>query len=163
MAYESQSPGQAYTRYLAQQQEGRSYSAPIRRLLEARGRSQAALAPLFGFGISQEVGGQGRDFAPFYAGNQGRPPSWTEIQGRLQQANAALNAGDRGNAYQQILAGNYQEPTNQLEAVQAGFNQRSVPALRGGLSRQFARRFQNQQAVSPNETFFDYASRQGWF
>ena len=160
--YESQPPSQAYTRWLAQQQEGRSYSAPIRRLLEARGRTQSALAPLFGFGIDQAVGGQGRDFASFYAGNQGRVPSWTEIQRQLQGVQAALSAGERATAYQQILAGNYQDPANQLEALQAGYS-RALPALRTGLSRQLARRFQNQQAVSPNESFFDYASRQGWF
>ena len=59
-AYQAQEPNQAYTRWLSEQGGDRA-SSPVRRMLEARGRRQAALAPLYGYGIGQEIGGQGKD------------------------------------------------------------------------------------------------------
>ena len=154
-----QSPQQAYTRWLSER-GGDTLSSYIQQLLTARGRRQAALAPLFGFGISQEIGGQGRDFAPFYSQP---PPTWQDLQIRLRETQQALAGGTQQTPYQAALAAAYESPENQLEALQASLTAQVPATLRSGFSRQLARRFSRQQATRPEQRFFDYASQAGLF
>ena len=161
--YQAQDPNQAYTRWLAEQQGGRPFSSPVRQLLEARGRRQAEFARLAGYGIGQDIGGQGKDYAPFYSERQRQTPLWGDVQRQLQEAQAAVNSGDKVTPYQLGLAANYQTQASQLEALQAGLGTQFPAALRGGLSRVLGRRFKDQQAVSSSQSFFDYASEKGWF
>ena len=162
-SYEEQGPEQAYTRWLAERQSGGAYSSPIRKMLEARGRYQSSLAPLFGYGISQDIGGQGKDFAPFYSQNEERTPRWEEIRQRLQGVRGALDAGENASAYQTVLAGRYDDPEEQLDALESGLASQVNPYFRGGLSSQLQRRYRNQQATDPNTKFIDYAANKGWF
>ena len=161
--YEEQGPEQAYIRWLAERQSGGAFSSPIRKMLEARGRYQSSLAPLFGYGISEDIGGQGKDFAPFYSQNEGRAPRWADIRQRLQGMRGALGAGENANAYQTVLAGQYDDPEEQLDALGSGLASQVNPYFRGGLSSQLGRRYRDQQATDPNTRFIDYAAKKGWF
>ena len=105
LAYSSQGPQEAFTRYLAQLQSTNQFSAPIRNLLEGRGRYLAQLAPAFGYGIGRDIGGpdvgeeQDKSFSPFYEQYGGARPAWGQIREKLGGIQGALSCGEGGSAY----------------------------------------------------------------
>ena len=189
LAFNEQGPGQAFQRYMAMLQGQGSFSAPIQNAMEERGRLQSHLAPLFGYGIGQDLGGRGTDFAPFFGQQQ---PSWGDVRGKLGEASGAVKAqGDRTawegrkaahessagpggmpfneqapaapSLYQTAMAGNYNDPDEQLRALQAGMGSQVNPYFRSGIMSGLGNSFTRQQATNPSQSFFDYAKGQGWF
>lgn len=65
--------------------------------------------------------------------------------------------------YDMALGGTYNDPSEQLRATQANMALRVNPVFRGGLMRQLGDQFENQQAMSPNQSWWDYLQANGRF
>ncbi|MDP2662636.1 MAG: hypothetical protein Q8R28_18110 [Dehalococcoidia bacterium] len=187
--YQEQLPDQAFTRYLAERQGTPTFGTPARSALETRGRLTGALAPLFGYGIGEDLGGQGQDFLPYFQRYGVGAPSFGDtseqlrgILQTLQNSDAASLAflGDvpegidpaeyygillgGGNITQsQIQAIPYQNQGRQAEAVGANLGLRLNPYFRSGLNSYLGRQFEQQQAIAPEQHFLEYAQQRGFF
>lgn len=152
-----QQPGQAFTRYLAGLGQ---MTEPIRGMLEERGKYLQELAPLFGYGVSQEAGGRGMDFLDFYKSGGGAVPSFQDSMGALRGVHSAL--GGANTPYQQGLAARYDKPVEQLAALQGVYGPQFNPYFRGPLMGRFRQEFEEQQAQTPERSFLDYARSRGY-
>ena len=164
---EAQDPSTAYIRYLAQRAGMPRQGTFARSVLENRGQDLARLAIPFGYGINTDIGGQGKDYLPFYEKYAANDPSWADIQGKARGIQGSLGTQypASGTPYDEIMLGRYGDPesgqANQLGFTQAGLGTQVNPYLQGGLEQQLRRRFQQQQATNTSESWLDYAIANG--
>lgn len=185
-AFDQQLPGQQFTRYLAQLEGGPQYGTQSRDALENMGGFMADLAPAFGYGLTQDIGGQGLQFAPFYdkmmgGGGSGAsgPPSFGDVHKQAQGISGAMGSmdpdrmveltaasGDPNSllgpaTLQEGLAGGFGSLENQYNLVRSNLLSRMNPFFRGGVSKLLGNQMQSQQATNPGTTFLDYMLKAG--
>ena len=157
--FKDQSPGSAWTRYLAKLTGIAPSGTTGRAFLENRGRDLSSIASSFGYGASRDIGGQGEDYADFYKTYGSQGPSWGQIQSQARNVQSSL-AKEGGNAYDAYIEQRYGTPKEQLDLTQGALNTQ-INQYGGGIDAVLARRQAQQQAVDPNQRWLDYAIAKG--
>ncbi len=169
---------------------GVGFAPAVTRAMETRRDVAEALAPLFGVGRPEEMGGTGQSYFDFYGAGLPEVPAvggvggraaipWhdltgalaagapaggqTAVQARLQALRqAAVTPESQLTPQQMSLLGAYDTPEARRDVVLTNLMGQTNPMLRRGMADVFNRVYRAQQATAPETPFMQWANTQGF-
>jgi hypothetical protein len=172
MGFQDELPSESFIRFLARAQAGsggQAFAPRVQRALQSRGSlftgdpvtGAGGVASLFGAGLPPELGGQ--SFLDFFEGTGANLPAPEAVGLRLRALGQAVQTPwDMQTLEQQALLSSNPTPEARREALLSSLLLRTSPGVRAGLSNQFRRFFETQQATQPQQAFLPFAIEQGF-